>query len=148
MYHLHPVYQPLQTASVQDKVSATLTATGCTGTVTWYNAAGGASLGTGNSFVVNPVNLTTYTAYCNVNSCSGANVEVVVGTNPCPPTKTLTGTVNIPSAMTETASVSIESTQIIQSNANVTYRSPVILLKPGTEIQQGAIFKTEQGGCN
>lgn len=130
--------------------NATLTATGCAGTVTWYKSGTNDAAGTGNNLVVSPVSLTTYTAYCTVNDCisGGANVEVVVTASPCPPTKTLTGIVSSSSPITETTSVSIESTQIIQPNTNVTYRSPVILLKPGTEIQQGAIFKTEQGGCN
>jgi len=130
--------------------TSTLSATGCAGTVTWYNAANGVSLGTGNNLVVSPQTLTTYMAYCNGNNCSsgGANVEVFVITNPCPSTKVLSGIISTSTPITEKAQVSITSSQSLQSNANVTYQSPVIIFNPGTEIHRGAVFKTIQRGCD
>ena len=43
--------------------ATTLTATGCTGTITWSNGA------TGNSVVVSPTIATTYTAICSEGTC-------------------------------------------------------------------------------
>ncbi|MET3129444.1 hypothetical protein ABID42_004568 [Arcicella rosea] len=64
----------------------TLTATGCTGTVTWSNGA------TGNSITVSPSTATTYTATCTVNGCvstvsNSITVSVTV-TKPTTPTIT------------------------------------------------------------
>lgn len=131
--------------------NVTLNATGCTGTVTWYSySAGGTPIGTGNSLVVSPASLTTYTAFCNLNNCGsgGANVEVAVVTNPCPPTKILGGIISTSTPITEIAQMSITTSQSIQSSANVTYQSPVVVFNPGTEIQRGAVFKTVQRGCD
>ncbi|MFN8356788.1 MAG: SdrD B-like domain-containing protein [Spirosomataceae bacterium] len=60
---------------------STLTATGCTGTVTWSNGATGASI------VVAPTTTTTYTAICKVGECvSGAsNAKTVVVISVTPP---------------------------------------------------------------
>ena len=51
--------------------TGTLTVSGCTGTVNWYNTpTGGNSLGTGFSFTSPPLTLTTlYYADCSVNNC-------------------------------------------------------------------------------
>lgn len=131
--------------------NVTLNATGCTGTVTWYSySAGGTPIGTGNSLVVSPAGLTTYTAFCNLNNCGsgGANVEVAVVMNPCPHTKILGGIISTSTPITEMAQMSITTSQSIQSSANVTYQSPVVVFNPGTEIQRGAVFKTVQSGCD
>jgi hypothetical protein len=55
--------------------SATLSATGCSGTVTWSNAAG--NVGTGASLSVSPTASTIYTADCSVLTCT-ETVEVKV----------------------------------------------------------------------
>ena len=53
--------------------SSTLTATNCTGTVTWSNGM------TGNSIIVSPVVTTNYSAVCTVNGCvSNASTLVTV----------------------------------------------------------------------
>jgi Ig-like domain CHU_C associated len=64
------------TAYVNNK---TLTATGCSGTITWNNNAG-----TGSSVIVNPTVTTTYNAKCTVNGCDSdwsndVTVTVAVG---------------------------------------------------------------------
>lgn len=61
--------------------STTLTATGCSGAVTWSNAQ------TGNSITVSPGSNTTYTATCTTNGCTSVNsnsvtVNVLSGSGP------------------------------------------------------------------
>ncbi|PRY23489.1 hypothetical protein CLV58_14110 [Spirosoma oryzae] len=59
--------------------SATLTATGCKGTVTWSTGA------TGNSIGVNPTATTTYTATCSVNGVSSQpSVPIGIQVTPLP----------------------------------------------------------------
>jgi Concanavalin A-like lectin/glucanases superfamily/Peptidase family M23 len=71
--------------------SVTLTATNCTGTVTWNN-----SLGTGTSKTINPTQNTIYTAFCTENSIISGNsneisidVSSVTGGTISPATQTL-----------------------------------------------------------
>lgn len=66
---------------------ATLSASGCEGTVTWSTGAVGASI------TVNPVALgtNTYTATCTVNGCVGPPGSVDVTVNATPPAPTMSG---------------------------------------------------------
>ncbi|MEA5427362.1 T9SS type A sorting domain-containing protein [Arcicella lustrica] len=73
--------------NISSSQKPTLTATGCTGTVTWSNGA------TGNSITVSPSTATTYTATCTVNGCvstvsNSITVSVTV-TKPTTPTITV-----------------------------------------------------------
>lgn len=68
--------------------SATFTASGCTGTVTWYN--NGSQVGTGSPFTVTnvPAN-SSYTSTCTVNGVTSQPSTPIVSTNPTvtnPPT--------------------------------------------------------------
>ena len=57
--------------TVNARQTATLTASGCTGTVNWYNVAtGGSSLATGSTFTTTLNNTTTYFAECTSNNCT------------------------------------------------------------------------------
>lgn len=58
--------------------SSTLTATGCTGTVTWNNGAG-----SGTSVVVSPGTSTTYTATCSTGSTCTSQTTVTVNPPVC-----------------------------------------------------------------
>lgn len=60
--------------------SIILTASNCTGTITWNN-----NLGTGNTKSIQPTMTTTYSAYCSANGVnSGNSNEVTVIVNPIP----------------------------------------------------------------
>ncbi len=56
--------------------STTLSASGCSGTVTWSHG-----LGTGSTKKVGPTSNITYTATCTVNSCTSGNGSVTVTVN-------------------------------------------------------------------
>ena len=63
--------------------SATLTATGCTGTVNWSDSQ------TGSSITVTPNSTTSYTATCNTNGCiSPVSLPVIVTVETIPTTPT------------------------------------------------------------
>ena len=64
--------------------TATLTASGCAGTYTWYNVpTGGASLGTGSSFTTPSLTTTTtYYVECSTSGCGRAPVVVTIGDPP------------------------------------------------------------------
>ncbi len=71
-------------SSITSGQSATLTATGCAGTVTWSNG-----LGTGSSKSVSPTATTTYTATCAVEGCTSAAGSVTVSVTAAPVEKTV-----------------------------------------------------------
>jgi hypothetical protein len=66
-----PAAPTVSSTTINSGQTATLTATGCSGTVTWYaNATGGTGLSTGASFTTPPLTTTTtYYASCMVSSC-------------------------------------------------------------------------------
>jgi hypothetical protein len=66
-----PSAPTISSTTVNSGQTASLTATNCTGTISWYNGVtGGTSLATGNSYTT-PVltTTTTYYAECSVNGC-------------------------------------------------------------------------------
>ncbi|MFD1816210.1 collagen-binding domain-containing protein, partial [Pseudarcicella hirudinis] len=66
--------------------SATLTASGCTGTYTWSNG------GTTSSITVSPTVTTDYTVTCTVSGCTSASsAKATVTVNSIPPVPTVTG---------------------------------------------------------
>lgn len=120
--------------------SVTLTATGCTGTVTWSNGQSGTAIA---------VNTTgTYAAKCTVNSCQSLNSNVLTitsGVSGAPDNLSLTGT---STAGVRTANKTITSTQVIPNGVNTTYNAGNnIILNPPFNAANGSIFKVEIKGC-
>ncbi|MEA5140589.1 NHL domain-containing protein [Arcicella rigui] len=71
-------------ASICLGTSAVLTATGCSGTVTWTGGL------TGSSVTVTPTKTTTYKALCTVNACrSDSSLVTTITVNPKPTTPTV-----------------------------------------------------------
>ena len=67
-------------STINSGQSSTLSASGCSGTVTWSNG-----LGTGSTKTVNPGSTTTYTATCTVNGCTSPSASVTVNVSSEPP---------------------------------------------------------------
>ncbi len=70
-------------ASITAGQSSSLTASGCSGTVTWSNG-----LGTGNTKSVSPATTTTYIATCTTNGCTSGDGSVMVTVQGTPPPTT------------------------------------------------------------
>jgi hypothetical protein len=89
------------TTTICKGTSATLTATGCSGTVTWSDNQ------TGTTVNVTPTVTTTYTAICTVNGVKSSNSNAVTVTvNPLPNAPTLTasaGSISLGQSATLTA---------------------------------------------
>jgi hypothetical protein len=62
------------TTTVCSGQSATLTATGCAGTIVWSNGSSGTSI------TVSPSTTISYTAICNTNGCTSLNSEAIIVT--------------------------------------------------------------------
>lgn len=67
-------------STINSGQSSTLSASGCSGTVTWSNG-----LGTGSTKTVNPGSSTTYTATCTANGCTSPLASVTVNVSSVPP---------------------------------------------------------------
>lgn len=142
--------------------TATLTATGCTGTVKWYaTATSTVILQTATSYTSSTLTVnTTYYADCTVSSCtSTTRTSALVTILTCPSTLTLISTTddiasgNITKQASSTVSV-VPSANIMATNkisgvgTRATYQAKSILLNPGFKVDSGVIFKVEIGGCN
>ncbi|MFY7909721.1 MAG: endo-1,4-beta-xylanase, partial [Emticicia sp.] len=121
----------------------TLTASGCTGTVTW---SGGAT-GTGSTISVSPTTNTIYTATCSAGG--NAAIEVRIATSSVVVANDLsTGTQQVKAVQ------SIQSAKKIgdlayQTQPNVGYvAGNSINLLPGFQVTSGSVFKAEIIGCN
>jgi GH35 family endo-1,4-beta-xylanase len=121
----------------------TLTASGCSGVVTW---TGGAA-GTGSTLVVTPVTNTIYVATCSTGG--NAAIEVRIAPNSVVVVDNFsTGTQQVK------ATQSIESAKKIGDLAysiqpTVTYTAgKAISLQPGFVATKGSVFKAEIIGCN
>ncbi len=124
--------------------SVTLTAAGCSGTVTW---TGGPTPQNGASVSVSPAATTTYTVDCSTGGST--TVKVIVAT----PNITITADV-------ETGKEKVKAIQTIVSDkkvgvptftpgANVIYEAGnSITLLPGFTAEKWSIFKAEIKGCN
>ena len=78
----------IPTANVVLSNSITLTATGCPGTLNWYQSADNQSV----TMPVSPIVKTSYYAKCNVSSClSGKSGDILVSINPPTATSAKTG---------------------------------------------------------
>lgn len=147
--------------------SATMTASGCSGTYRWYNqATGGNIVHTSQSYTVNSITVnTTYFVSCfsTASNCESPriskNIIVNLGGNNdgCLQAITLQSTTDDYSIGTtlKKTNETIVAKNKISSSANVTYRSnKSITLDPGTEqnpgfrADWGVVFKAEIGGCN
>lgn len=117
----------------------TLTATGCTGRITWSNGL------TGNSIVVNLAG--TYHATCTINDCTSnmSNSITVFPATVVPPSVNLRGVADNGTIGANT----INSSQIIPSGTNTSYHAiGSINLIESFQAQTGSIFKAEIKGCN
>ncbi|PWK22354.1 concanavalin A-like lectin/glucanase superfamily protein [Arcicella aurantiaca] len=121
-----------------------LSATGCTGTVTWF---GGASTQTGTTATFNPTATTTYLAQCSTGGSTSVDV-VVAPTSVNVVSDIVTGLEKVK------ATGAIESDKrigdgIFTPSPNVTYEAgQTILLKPGFDTAKNAVFKAEIRTCN
>ncbi|HEX6192224.1 MAG TPA: hypothetical protein VFZ42_07665, partial [Chitinophagaceae bacterium] len=69
-----------------------LSAGGCAGTLTWYNASsGGSVVNTGTSFSPNVASTTSYWVSCTVNGCESARTQVTATVVGIPSAPTVTG---------------------------------------------------------
>ncbi len=143
--------------------TATLTATGCAGTVNWYaSSTGTAILYTGASYATPTLTVnTTYYADCTVNGCTSVSrTSALVTIFTCPSILTLVSnaddiaTGNVTKQASATASNPSPNANIMAINkitgvgTNVTYQAKSILLNPGFKADNGTVFKAEIGGCN
>ncbi len=130
--------------------SATLSASGCNGIITWTSIP--ASIVPANG-IVNPTVTTTYTATCTNGGCVSpvsAGVTVTV-TLPCQNQLTLVSTADDYSSgvqlkQASSTSGKISATNKVTGTANTTYQAKVIELNAG--FKADAVFKAETGGCN
>ncbi|MBA4849384.1 ELWxxDGT repeat protein [Emticicia sp. BO119] len=124
--------------------SVTLSATGCTGTLTWTI---GTSTKTGTSVSVMPSVNTTYFVQCSTGGSTTVDVTVAA-TN-------VVVNANITTGKGQTKAVeTIESAKKIGSpsyspSPNISYEAgKSIVLKPGFVVEAGSVFKAEIKGCN
>ncbi len=82
-----PTAPTISSTTINNGQTATLTATGCTGTITWYaNATGGTGLTTGTNYTTPTLTTnTTYYASCTVSSCESSRGSGTVTVNGCTP---------------------------------------------------------------
>jgi hypothetical protein len=102
--------------------SATLTATGCAGTVSWNTTP----VKTGTTILVTPTNTTSYTATCNVEGSSSENsLPIIVSVNPLTISSIISGMWNVPSTWscncvpTECSNVIVETSHIVTIPNNI-----------------------------
>jgi hypothetical protein len=138
--------------SINPGTNATINATGCAGTITWFPGNSNA-----NPLIVNLTNTTTFTAICTVNTCSSASsnaITITVGTVvPCPNQVILISTADDYSTGVTQKTASSTSGKVIATNkitgtAKVSYKAKSIELNPGFKADGGTVFLAEVGGCN
>jgi Ig-like domain CHU_C associated/Pregnancy-associated plasma protein-A/GEVED domain len=145
---------------VELNTSATLTASGCSGTVNWYDAnISGNLLFSGTTFTTNILTTnTTFYADCILNGCTSLTRSAsIVTINPCPNQINLSNPLNNLSNVTRvfTTSKNVINTNPGQINAtniitggNITYDSGKnIILSPGFSVSAGSVFLAQIGGC-
>jgi ELWxxDGT repeat protein len=126
--------------------SVQLSATGCSGTVTWSDGSG-TLIRTGTSVTFTPVSTTTYLVQCSTGGSTTNTVTIA-------PTSTVVSR-NISTGDSRVKAVnSIESDKKVGDpnftpSPSVTYEAgKSIVLKPGFVAEKGAIFKAEIKTCN
>jgi ELWxxDGT repeat protein len=121
--------------------SVTLSASGCSGVITWTGGT------TGTSAVYNPTVNTTYTAQCSTGGSSTVEVKIatadfVVGSDIITGSDKVKATTSIESAK----KIGLEE---ITPGASVSYESGgSIIMKPGFVVEKGSVFKAEIKTCN
>ncbi len=124
--------------------SVTLTASGCTGTISW---TGGPSVTTGTSATFSPGTTTTYIVQCS----TGGNTTVIVSVAPATATVTKnisTGTSQVKAVNTIEADKKVGDPNYTPS-PKVSYEAgKAIILKPGFVAEAGSVFKAEIKTCN
>jgi aldose sugar dehydrogenase len=126
--------------------SATLTALGCAGSVTWSNGQ------TGNSVNITPKEDLKLTATCTVASETSIASNVAVVTinwvNSCDTTQNLTAPLSNTARKYE-AKKHITATNSVASDASVRYNAgQSVTLNPGFQTNSGAVFKSHIEGCS
>ncbi len=137
----------ISTVIINSGQTATLTANGCTGTVTWFGAnTGGNAIYTGNPFTTPTITSNSiYYADCTTNGCTNATrgSGTITITNPCPPTITHSNSAN---SGVYTASQSVNSTVNVPTNTSY-FAGQSILLSPGFSAGPNENFIAKIQGC-
>ncbi len=121
----------------------TMTATGCTGTLTWI---GGATPLTGASVSLSPAATTTYLVQCSTGG-SGEFILVVASNTLAVPSNVTTGKERFKAVTTLTSDKKV-GTNTFTPGANVIYEAgSSITLLPGFTAEKWSIFKAEIKGC-
>ena len=124
--------------------SVTLTARGCSGTITWY---GGPSTITGNTLTVNPAATSSYFASCSTGGSASVDVAVATTAVNGPPSVT-TGVEKVKAVNTIVSNARVGDVNYTPA-PNVTYEAGnSITLNPGFIVEKYAVFKAEIKKCN
>lgn len=127
-------------SSISSGGSSTLTASGCSGTVTWSTGA------TNSSITVSPTVTTTYTATCTENGCvskaSSITINVNCSSTPNAPTMSESSTICSGESVTISASCSSGTVNWMDNNSNDYSRS----VSPTTSTTYNAVCK-DASGC-
>ena len=109
-----PASPTISSATINSGQTATLTATGCSGSVAWFTtSSGGVSIATGASFTTPALTTTTtYYGSCIINTCESATRGIgTVTVNACTAsTATLSGTQTITAGQNANLSVALTGT--------------------------------------
>lgn len=124
--------------------SLTLTAAGCSGTITWI---GGASSRTGTSINISPTTTTTYIAQCSTGGFSSVDVTVV-GTAVVMNNNISTGTEKIKALNTIESAKKIGDPNFTPAPVVTFEAGKSILLKPGFVADARSVFTAQIKGCN
>ena len=124
--------------------SITMTATGCTGTLSWL---GGASTLTGASVSLSPAATTTYLVQCSTGG-SGSFTLVVAANTLAVPSNVSTGKERFKAVTTLTSNKKV-GVPTFTPGANVIYEAgSSITLLPGFVAEKWSTFRAEIKGCN
>ena len=123
--------------------SVTMTATGCSGTVTWF---GGPSNQTGASVILSPTATTSYLAQCSAGGSQ--SFDIVVAANTLAVNQNvITGKERFKAVTTLTSDKKVGD-DTYTPGANVIYEAGnSITLLPGFEASQWSVFRAEIKGC-
>lgn len=122
----------------------TMTATGCTGTVSWL---GGPTNLSGNTAVLSPSNTTTYLVNCSTGGSASFEI-VVANTNLAVSKNVSTGKDRFKAVQTLTSNKKVGDANFTPG-ANVIYEAGgAIILEPGFTAEKWSVFKAEIKSCN
>jgi len=124
--------------------SVTLTAAGCSGTITWI---GGASSRTGTSINISPTTTTTYIAQCSTGGFGSVDITVV-GTAVVINNNITTGSEKIKALNTIESAKKIGDPNFTPAPVVTFEAGKSILLKPGFVADARSVFTAQIKGCN